>query len=69
MEKRIFTAVLISIGFLMLWAWVAPKVLPQYFRQPARTSSAPSPRERGEGVDSEAVPGVLSPRDIERGTG
>jgi YidC/Oxa1 family membrane protein insertase len=44
MEKRIFTAVLISIGFLMLWAWVAPKVLPQYFRQPARTTTAaPTP--------------------------
>jgi YidC/Oxa1 family membrane protein insertase len=34
MEKRIFTAVLISIGFLWLWAWAAPKLLPEYFKPP-----------------------------------
>jgi YidC/Oxa1 family membrane protein insertase len=32
MEKRIFTAVLISIGFLWLWAWAAPKLMPEYFK-------------------------------------
>jgi YidC/Oxa1 family membrane protein insertase len=43
MEKRIFTAVLISIGFLMLWASVAPKILPEYFKpKPPATTSAPS---------------------------
>lgn len=41
MEKRIFTAVLISIGFLMLWAWVAPKVFPEYFKpKPPVTSTS-----------------------------
>ena len=44
MEKRIFTAVLISIGFLWLWAWAAPKVLPEYFKPPAKTAPAkPAP--------------------------
>jgi YidC/Oxa1 family membrane protein insertase len=39
MEKRIFTAVLISIGFLMLWGWVAPKVLPEYFKPKTTTTT------------------------------
>jgi len=42
MEKRIFTAVLISIGFLWLWAWAAPKVLPEYFKPPK-----PAPVRKG----------------------
>ena len=43
MEKRIFTAVLISIGFLWLWAYAAPKVFPEYFKPPTKTAKpAPS---------------------------
>jgi YidC/Oxa1 family membrane protein insertase len=52
MEKRIFAAVLISIGFLWLWAAVAPKLFPDLMKkepakvQPATTtvaSETPSP--------------------------
>jgi len=42
MEKRIFTAVLISIGFLWLWAWAAPKVLPEYFKPPKPAVTKPA---------------------------
>jgi YidC/Oxa1 family membrane protein insertase len=35
MEKRIFVAVLISIGFLWLWAAVAPKLFPDLMKKPA----------------------------------
>jgi YidC/Oxa1 family membrane protein insertase len=35
MEKRIFAAVLISIGLLWLWAAVAPKVFPDLAKKPA----------------------------------
>src|SRR5438067_803122 len=42
MEKRIFTAVLISIGFLWLWAWAAPKVLPEYFKPPKPAATKPA---------------------------
>src|SRR5947208_17122180 len=48
MEKRIFAAVLISIGFLWLWAAVAPKLFPDLMKkpepakvQPASTTAAP----------------------------
>jgi YidC/Oxa1 family membrane protein insertase len=34
MEKRIFVAVLISIGFLWLWAAVAPKLFPDLMKKP-----------------------------------
>lgn len=77
MEKRIFTAVLISIGFLMLWAFVAPKLLPQYFKQPpAKTTTtatsastpppqAPRPAPRGEGgAERSAAPGEGSPASL-----
>jgi len=55
MEKRIFAAVLISIGFLWLWAAVAPKLFPDLMKKPvpaveqpaatstAASSSAPAP--------------------------
>src|SRR5436190_3729686 len=35
MEKRIFAAVLISIGLLWLWAAVAPKFFPELAKKPA----------------------------------
>ena len=41
MEKRIFAAVLISIGFLWLWAAVAPKLFPDLMKKPS-TVSAPA---------------------------
>src|SRR5438067_13628941 len=34
MEKRLFAAVLISIGFLWLWAAVAPKLFPELMKKP-----------------------------------
>ena len=40
MEKRIFVAILISIGFLWLWAAVAPKLFPELAKKP-------EPREAG----------------------
>jgi YidC/Oxa1 family membrane protein insertase len=55
MEKRIFAAVLISIGFLWLWAAVAPKLFPDLMKKPvpakvettsastATTSTQPAP--------------------------
>jgi YidC/Oxa1 family membrane protein insertase len=46
MEKRIFAAVLISIGFLWLWAAVAPKLFPDLMKKPVpakvETTSAPA---------------------------
>src|SRR5437588_12873448 len=35
MEKRIFAAVLISIGLLWLWAAVAPRLFPELAKKPA----------------------------------
>jgi YidC/Oxa1 family membrane protein insertase len=35
MEKRVFSAVLISIALLFLWGAVAPKLFPEYFKKPA----------------------------------
>ena len=49
MEKRIFAAVLISIGFLWLWAAVAPKLFPDLMKkEPAKIQPA--------STDSPAVP-------------
>jgi YidC/Oxa1 family membrane protein insertase len=46
MEKRIFAAVLISIGFLWLWAAVAPKLFPDLMKKPVpakvETTSPPA---------------------------
>ena len=41
MEKRVFVAVLISIGVLALWAIVAPKLFPDLAKKPAVTSTSP----------------------------
>src|SRR5258706_12665492 len=40
MEKRIFVAVLISIGFLWLWAAVAPKLFPDLMKKPLPEKTA-----------------------------
>ncbi len=40
MEKRIFAAVLISIGFLWLWAAVAPKLFPDLMKKPVPVKEA-----------------------------
>src|SRR5262245_30717443 len=39
MEKRIFAAVLISIGLLWLWAAIAPKLFPDLAKKPAPATS------------------------------
>ena len=40
MEKRIFLAIVISIGFLWLWAAVAPKLFPELAKkEPAKTAT------------------------------
>ena len=43
MEKRIFSAVLISIGLLWLWAAVAPKLFPDLMKRPVPAASATVP--------------------------
>lgn len=40
MEKRIFLAVLISIGLLVGWSLVVPKLFPELVKKPAPTKSA-----------------------------
>jgi len=40
MEKRIFAAVLISIGFLWLWAAVAPKLFPDLMKKPVPAATS-----------------------------
>ncbi|MEA2239644.1 MAG: YidC/Oxa1 family rane protein insertase [Thermoanaerobaculia bacterium] len=42
MEKRIFAAVLVSIGFLWLWAAVAPKLFPDLMKKPEPVASQPA---------------------------
>jgi YidC/Oxa1 family membrane protein insertase len=42
MEKRIFVAVLVSIGFLWLWAAVAPKLFPDLMKKPEPVKSQPA---------------------------
>src|SRR5687767_10195155 len=34
MEKRIFAAIILSIGVLVLWSWVAPMIFPELARKP-----------------------------------
>jgi YidC/Oxa1 family membrane protein insertase len=43
MEKRIFIAVLISIGFLWLWAAVAPRLFPDLMKKPVPAKEAVMP--------------------------
>ena len=74
MEKRIFAAVLISIGFLWLWAAVAPKLFPDLMKKPvpakvettsttatattATTSTAPAPVTASTTTSPAAAPAV-----------
>jgi YidC/Oxa1 family membrane protein insertase len=45
MEKRIFLAILISLGLLWGWAALAPKLFPELARKPAVTKpAAPAPK-------------------------
>ena len=66
MEKRIFTAVLLSIGFLMLWASLAPRFFPEYFKPPKpaapsmSTTTAPN-HEPAPPPAPAPVPGSSSP--------
>ena len=48
MEKRIFAAIILSIGVLVLWSWIAPTLFPELARKPvpakpiATTTTAPA---------------------------
>ncbi|MFP5246656.1 MAG: membrane protein insertase YidC [Thermoanaerobaculia bacterium] len=62
MEKRIFLAILISIGFLWLWAAIAPKLFPELAKkpEPVKTSTsvetaAPGRRPAGTTAPAEAA--------------
>jgi YidC/Oxa1 family membrane protein insertase len=67
MEKRIFAAVLISIGFLWLWAAVAPKLFPDLMKKPVPTSttatatSAPSQPAPVTASTTTSAPAVEAP--------
>src|SRR3954447_3159363 len=66
MEKRIFVAVLISIGFLWLWAAVAPKLFPDLMKKPVpekaavtstvSTSTSPAPAAPPTSTTATTVP-------------
>jgi YidC/Oxa1 family membrane protein insertase len=70
MEKRIFAAVLISIGFLWLWAAVAPKLFPDLMKKPVpaatsttatATTAAPSQPTPVTASTTTATPAVETP--------
>ena len=69
MEKRIFAAVLISIGFLWLWAAVAPKLFPDLMKKPvpaatsttATATSAPSQPAPVTASTTTSAPAVEAP--------
>ncbi len=70
MEKRIFSAVVISIGLLWLWAAIAPKLFPDLIKprptitapKPAATStSQPSPSP-AHPVGTAAAPKIVAPK-------
>src|SRR5687768_18295033 len=37
MEKRIFAAIILSIGVLVLWSWLAPMIFPDLAKKPVST--------------------------------
>lgn len=66
MEKRIFSAVLISIGLLWLWAAVAPRLFPELMKRPAPVTSAVAPASTLTSsavppAPASAVPGAMAP--------
>jgi YidC/Oxa1 family membrane protein insertase len=63
MEKRIFLAIVISLGVLVGWGMVAPKIFPELARKPVPPASAtatqPAPATTTSGgADSPARPGA-----------
>src|SRR4051794_31748603 len=67
MEKRIFVAVLISIGFLWLWAAVAPKLFPDLMKKPVpekaavTSTTAPAPAAPLTSTTATTAPSVETP--------
>ena len=59
MEKRIFVAIILSIGVLVLWSWLAPMIFPELARKPA----PPKPAATATSTSGTAVPatGTESP--------
>lgn len=60
MEKRIFLAILISIGFLFLWASVAPKLFPELAKKPEPAKSSTTATTTTTGTTSSAQPPAAS---------
>ncbi|HEX7705660.1 MAG TPA: membrane protein insertase YidC [Thermoanaerobaculia bacterium] len=61
MEKRIFIAILISIGFLWLWAAIAPKLFPELARQPEPAPISREAQTTATQAAPEGSPAVGSP--------
>ena len=62
MEKRIFTAVLISIGLLWLWAAVAPKLFPELAKKPVPPKPATAVTSTAEPAKRAPIaPAILPP--------
>jgi YidC/Oxa1 family membrane protein insertase len=72
MEKRIFAAVLISIGFLWLWAAVAPKLFPDLMKKPvpakvettSTTSTQPAPPVTAKTTTTSTITPIETPAAI-----
>lgn len=66
MEKRIFLAIVISLGFLWLWAAIAPKLFPDMFKRPevaktaATSTTSTAPATPPAAVNTSAAPVAAS---------
>ena len=56
MEKRIFLAIVISLGFLWLWAAIAPKLFPDMFKRPEAAKTAATSTASTSPVTTPATP-------------
>jgi YidC/Oxa1 family membrane protein insertase len=56
MEKRIFVAVLISIGFLWLWATVAPRLFPDLMKKPLPATEAATSTQKPASITEPVAP-------------
>ncbi|HET7433712.1 MAG TPA: membrane protein insertase YidC [Thermoanaerobaculia bacterium] len=62
MEKRIFLAIVISLGLLWLWAAVAPKIFPELARKPAAvTKTTTSPSTSSTKTTTTSTTGIAAP--------
>lgn len=65
MEKRLFIAILVSIGFLWAWGMIAPKLFPELAtRQPVQTERAREPQQSPD--DAPTLPRDAGPESIGR---